>query len=87
MNGIPVSLSQKFVHLQLPLDLPEDALFQPQEDLARAVSQLDPNGWNSNGEIYFVTIHRGIQVLSRYLEEIIEIALSINLDISPQQIE
>lgn len=87
MNGIPVSLSQNFVHLQLPLDLPEEALFQPQEDLARAVSQLDSNGWNRNGEIYFVTIHRGIQVLSRYLEKIIEIALTVDLDISPQQID
>ncbi|RFU26277.1 hypothetical protein B7463_g10038, partial [Scytalidium lignicola] len=29
INGTPVFLSHKFVHLQLPLDLPGDALFQP----------------------------------------------------------
>jgi hypothetical protein len=87
MNGVPMSLSQRFCHLRLPLDLNEEELFLPQEELLRAVSELDPDGWNGKGEVYLVTTHRAIQILSRCREEILEIALSVDLAITPQQIE
>jgi hypothetical protein len=87
MNGVPVALSQKFCHLRLPLDLTEEELFLPPDELARAVSNLDPDGWNRKGEISHVTSNRGIQILSRCREKILDIALGVDLAISPQEIE
>lgn len=87
MNGVPVGLSYKFIHLRLPLDISEDDLFLPQRDLANLVSQLDPNGWNTKGEIYRMTMQRAIQVLSRCREDILELALGVDITIVPQQIE
>lgn len=87
MNGVPVALSQKFCHLRLPLDLTEEELFLPPEELVRAVNNLDANGWNRKGEISHTTTHRGIQVLSRCREEILDMALGVDLAINPQEIE
>ena len=87
LNGVPFFLSQKFVRLRLPLDLSEEDLFLPQEELVMAANQLDPNGWNTKGKIYRVTVHRATQVLARCREEILEVALGVDLIISPQQIK
>ena len=87
MNGVPMSLSQRFCHLRQPLDLTEEELFLPREELLKAVSELDPDGWNRKGAVHLVTTHRGIQLLSRCREEILEIALGVDLAITPEQIE
>lgn len=87
LNGTPVLLSRKYVHLRLPLDLPEDAISQTHENISRDANLLDPDGWNKKGEIYLMTSYRAVVVLSRCREEIIEIALGVDLVISPQQIE
>ncbi|RDW72906.1 hypothetical protein BP6252_06813 [Coleophoma cylindrospora] len=87
MNGLPVSLSQKFIHLRLPLDISEDDLFQTPDELARICSELDSSGWNRDGETHYVTIHRAIQLLCRCREEILEVALSVGLAINSRQIE
>ena len=83
---MPFFLSQNFVRLHLPLDLSEEDLFLPQEELVKAANQLDHNGWNTNGKIYRVTVHRATQVLARCREDILEVALGVDLVISPQQI-
>jgi hypothetical protein len=87
INGVPVLLSKKSCDLRLPLDLTEEELFYPADELAKAVSNLDPNGWNKKSEVSIVTTHRGIQLLSRCREEILEMALGIDLAISPHDIE
>lgn len=87
MNGVPFSLSYKFTHLRLPLDLSEHDLFLPKEDLIRAADQLDPNGWDKSGRIYRATILRAIVLLSKVREQILELALSVDIAINPQQIE
>jgi hypothetical protein len=87
MNGVPVLLSQKFCHLRLPLDLTEEELFLPPEEFTRAVSSLDSEGWNKTGGFNHITTHRGIQLLSRCREEILEMALGVDLALSPQEIE
>lgn len=87
LNGVPFALSQKLVHLRLPLDLSDEELFSPQDRLVMATNQLDPNGWNMKGQIHHVTIQRGIQLLSRCREEILEVALGVDSIISLQQIK
>lgn len=87
MNGVPFFLSRKLVHLPLPLDLSDEELFSCQEQLLKATSQLDSDGWNTKGQIHHVTIHRGIQLLSRCREEILEVALSVGTALSPQKIK
>lgn len=87
MNGIPFSLSRKFVHLRLPLDLPEQDLFLPREDLMRIADRLHGDGWDTTGRIYRSTLLRVILLLSKYREQILELALSVDLAINPQQIE
>jgi hypothetical protein len=87
LNGVPFALSQKLVYLRLPLDLSDEELFLPQDQLVMATNQLDPNGWNMKGQIHHVTIQRGIQLLSRCREEILEVALGVDLIISLQQIK
>ena len=87
MNGVPVTLSKKFCFLGLPLDLTEEELFLPPDKFARAISYLDHDGWNRNGDIRPMTSHRAIQLLSRCREEILEMALGVDLAISLQEIE
>lgn len=87
MNGVPVSLSKKFCHQRLPLDITEQSLFLPPAELARAVTNLDSQGWSRNGEITHVTAHRGIHILSRCREDILEIALGVDTAITPEEIE
>lgn len=87
LNGVPFALSQKLVHLRLPLDLSDDELFFPQNRLATASNQLDHNGWNTKGQIHHATIQRGIHLLSKCREEILEVALGVDLIISLEQIK
>jgi hypothetical protein len=87
MNGLPFSLSYKFARLHPPLDISGEDLFLPQEELVRAADQLDPSGWNRNGHIYHATTLRAIQLLLKCREDILELALSVDLAISPKQIE
>jgi hypothetical protein len=47
LNSVPFALSQKLVYLCLPLDLSDDELFLPQNQLVTTSNQLDPNGWNT----------------------------------------
>jgi hypothetical protein len=87
MNGVPFSLSYKFTHLRLPLDISEQDLFLPKEELIRVADQLGPNGWNKSGHIYRATLLRAIVLMSKVREQILELALSVDLAINPQQIE
>jgi len=87
MNGLPVMLSKKFCFLRLPLDIDEHEFFLPAEEFGRVVDSLSPEGWNQKGKIHNLTVHRGIQLLSRCREEILDMALGIDFAISPQEIE
>jgi hypothetical protein len=64
LNGIPPALSARFCSPHLPLDLGDEELFLPQDQLQAVVSKLDRNGWNTSGTFNRVTVHRGIHLLS-----------------------
>ena len=87
MNGVPVRLSKRFCMLSLPLDLTDEELFLPRQEFVTAVSNLGPEGWRRKGEVHNATWHRGIQLLSRCREDILEMALGVDLAITPQDIE
>lgn len=87
LNGIPPGLSRFYSTLRLPLDLSDEVLFGTQDDLNLAISKLDSNGWNTSGQWYSVTRHRAMQLLSQLREEILELSLGVNLNVTAAQIE
>ncbi|CZR53186.1 uncharacterized protein PAC_03064 [Phialocephala subalpina] len=88
MNGVPPLLTRRFCDVQPCLDLPDEALLLPPDELALAASQLDPNGWNTSGSTYqLTTLLRARLQISIFREEILELALGINVEVSGIRIE
>ncbi|KAE8452858.1 hypothetical protein EG329_013130 [Mollisiaceae sp. DMI_Dod_QoI] len=87
LNGLPPLLTRRFCDIQPCLDLPDEALLLPQEELALSVSQLDPNGWNTGSTYQLTTLLRARLQLSIFREEILELALGINVEVSVPRIK
>lgn len=88
MNGVPPLLTRRFCDIQPCLDLPDEALLLPPDELALAASQLDPNGWNTSGSTYqLTTLLRARLQISIFREEILELALGLNVQVSVARIE
>ncbi|KUJ18208.1 uncharacterized protein LY89DRAFT_583053 [Mollisia scopiformis] len=87
LSGIPPLLTRTFCDIQPCLDLPDDALLLPQDEMAVAVSQLDAEGWNTSGSTYqLTTLLRARLQQSVLREEILELALGINVQVSISRI-
>ena len=87
LNGTPPVLSARFCVLRLPLDLSEDELFLPQEELANAVANLDPDGWNTRKAAYRATYHRSLLLLNKIREKVLELSLGVDITVSASKIE
>jgi Fungal specific transcription factor domain len=88
LNGTPPLLTPIFCNIQPCLDLPNGAIFLTQDELALAVSKLDPDGWNTSGEAYHLATMMRIKVqLCMIREEILELALGVNVDGSEARIK
>lgn len=74
-SGRPPLLSRKYMLTPLPLDLRDEVLMSDPETIAKAVSELDENGWNREGDILSTTIVRARTKLARVKDEVMEVAL------------
>jgi hypothetical protein len=91
LNGTPPLLTRLYCDVQPCLDLPDETLFLPPEQLALAVSKLDVNGWNSERDMekdtyQATTILRAKLQLSIVREDILALALGINVEVSEAKI-
>ncbi|KAJ5266744.1 hypothetical protein N7478_009552 [Penicillium angulare] len=57
---------------KLPLDLPDDNLFLPPDQLKNARYSLTPDGWNTDGKHISATWLRIRYILAEFFEEIVE---------------
>jgi hypothetical protein len=86
MDGTPPMLSRLYCDVKPCLDLSDEQLFLPRHEVFAAISNLSANGWNTDGKIYDVSVHRAIWQLSAIREEILELALGVNVLISENRI-
>lgn len=73
LTGRPPFLSSRFSRLQLPADVSDEALMKGGEELQRAIDNLDPTGWNREGQIYSNTQIRARGLLAPILNEALEL--------------
>lgn len=84
--GRPPTLSHRYSHCPMPLDLSEEELMLEGDELRNAVAALDANGWNMKGNIHTVTIIRAHHFFETILSETLEISLGIPSPDSAQHI-
>ncbi len=75
LTGRPPALSHRLCHLQLPLDVCDQVLMKGGEELRKAIDDLDPNGWNRDGNIFINTSVRNRTLLAPILNEALELFL------------
>jgi len=71
----------------LPLDLSDEVLLASKEERLHAVSLLDPDGWNTTGELTAATWSRAVMIRSLILSEILEISLGSEQQYSIERIQ
>lgn len=81
-TGRPPLVSRRFCSTPLPLDISDEDLASDASTLNRAVASLDPNGWNTDGAMYSVTVIRARAMIAHVRDELVEIALSHNVGVS-----
>lgn len=74
--GRPPLINYRYCTLTPPLDLNEDVLITGGDDLTRAISELDINGWSSRKDSPRAAVIRLRFLLAAFREEALEIALS-----------
>lgn len=87
MNAVPPALSARFCNLSIPLDIGEEELFLPQEQLAAVIAKLDPSGWNTSGVFHRASSRRAFHLLTGVREEILELSLGVDVMVSESRIE
>ena len=85
LNGIPPGLSKRYCEVRPFLDV--DNIYLPQEELALAVKDLGPNGWNKSTEMRPITAMRTICLLSPIREDILESSLGVGVTVLSDQIK
>lgn len=86
-NGRPPSLSHRYARCQMAYDLSDEVLMLPQEEIAKAVSELDASGWNLKDEMKSVTVGRANYIVNLVLDETLEISLGREQEVSRERIE
>jgi hypothetical protein len=91
LNGTPPLLTRLFCDVQPCLDLPSEATFLPEDELTLELNKLDVNGWKksdkSDDTYYPATILRIKVQVCTIREEILELALGVNVDGSEARIK
>jgi hypothetical protein len=84
-------LTRHFCDIQPCLELPSEAMFLPEHEVALELNKLDVNGWKISDEsddtFYPATILRIKLQLCTIREEILELALGVNVDGSEARIK
>jgi len=86
MDGTPPMLSRLYCDLKPCLDLSDEQLFAPRHEVYAAINRLTTDGWNADGNIYGVSVNRAIWQLCAVREEVLELALGVNVLISADRI-
>ncbi|KAK1142145.1 hypothetical protein N8T08_008071 [Aspergillus melleus] len=73
--GRPPLINYRYCTLTPPLDINEDVLIAGGDNLTRAISELDTNGWGSQRNSYRAAVIRLRFILATFREEALEIAL------------
>ncbi|KAI1660453.1 hypothetical protein F4813DRAFT_350017 [Daldinia decipiens] len=74
-TGRPPLISSRYSSTPLPLDISNEDLLSDHDTFMKAISRLDEEGWNTDGEIYPSTHIRARAIIALIREEIFEIAL------------
>ncbi|KAJ8101644.1 hypothetical protein POJ06DRAFT_194479 [Lipomyces tetrasporus] len=86
-NGRPPMLTLQYCIYRLPLDLSEDDLYGTPEEFASGKARLDSNGWDTSGRIHTTTWVRAQCLQIPIREEIVELAIGVNVHFTKQQID
>lgn len=87
LNGIPPMLGRLYCDVKPCFDIADEEFFLPPHAFSVVVSRLDPNGWNTSGKMRNITVSRAIWQLSSVREEVLEIALGVNLLVTEERTE
>jgi hypothetical protein len=87
LYGTPPLLTRLFCDVEACLDLPDEILLLPEDQIALALAKIDPSGWRSPHKHGDTTVLRGKVRLSVIREEILELALGVNVEVSKARIE
>ncbi|KAH8678462.1 hypothetical protein BX600DRAFT_452094 [Xylariales sp. PMI_506] len=85
-TGRPPMLSRRYCSVPLPLDIQDEDFIGDAETLSRAAASLDEHGWNTQGAIYPSTIIRARAMIAYIRDEIFDIALSMNITVTIDQL-
>lgn len=86
-TGRPPLLNRHYCWTPLPLDIRDEDLASDQGTLQLAVESLDANGWNTNGAMYPATVLRARAMIAYIREELVEIALTNNINVTLEYLE
>lgn len=81
-SGRPPLISRRYCSTALPLDLQDEDLMSDEPTLAEAMKTLDDRGWQTQGRVRSVTLMRARIMMSYVLDELVEIALGNDTNIT-----
>lgn len=73
--GRPPRISGRYCACILPADIDDDVLFLEGEELEGTLSNVDANGWNTDGQFRGSTWRRMKLIVSQFREEVLEVCL------------
>ncbi|KAL4982136.1 hypothetical protein BDW68DRAFT_195654 [Aspergillus falconensis] len=73
--GRPPRISWRHSDCKVPLDISDEALLGDEQDLERAMAELDSEGWNANATFRRASWYRIRYLVSSFREEILELSL------------
>lgn len=73
-------INGKFCSCRLPLDLEDSQLAMNDEALARALNDLDHEGWNPNSVVGQASWLRVSVICTKFREEILELSLGASTE-------
>lgn len=73
--GRPPHVSWRYCDSKPPLDISEDAIVGDDQDLERAMEELDNDGWNVHRTFRRTSWYRVRCILAPFREEILELSL------------
>lgn len=85
-TGRPPLISRRYCSTPLPLDLSDEELAADTDTLMRAVSSLDPQGWNTKGAVHSATVLRARALLAILRDELIELGLGRGVFVTIQHL-
>ncbi|RSM01446.1 hypothetical protein CEP52_008553 [Fusarium oligoseptatum] len=81
-SGRPPLISRRYCSTALPLDLQDEDLMSDEATRAEVMKTLDEKGWNTQKKVHSVTFMRARILLSYVLDELVEIALGNDTNIT-----